>query len=50
MKTANKTVGKRSVAALAAVGFLVYLLFRKNKYENDRLTIRAVEAARAAVK
>ncbi len=48
---AGETVfGVGTVAALAAVGFLVYLLFRKNKYENDRLTIRAVEAARAAVK
>ena len=48
--TGETAFGVGTVAALAAVGFLVYLLFRKNKYENDRLTIRAVEAARAAVK
>nr|WP_326214820.1 ferrous iron transport protein B [uncultured Oscillibacter sp.] len=50
LMTGETVFGVGTVAALAAVGFLVYLLFRKNKYENDRLTIRAVEAARAAVK
>ena len=48
--TGETAFGVGTVAALAAVAFLVYLLFRKNKYENDRLTIRAVEAARVAVK
>ena len=48
--TGETVFGVGTVAALAAVVFLVYLLFRKNKYENDRLTIRAVEAARVAVK
>ena len=48
--TGETAFGIGTVAALAAVVFLVYLLFRKNQYENDRLTIRAVEAARAAVK
>ena len=48
--TGETVFGVGTVAALAAVVFLVYLLFRKNKYENNRLTIRAVEAARVAVK
>ena len=48
--TGETALGVGTVAALAAVGFLVYLLFRKNKYENDRLTIRAVDAARAAAR
>lgn len=50
--TGELTFGVGTAAAVLALGFLLYMLFRKNKYEGDRLTISAVEAAsrRAAVK
>ena len=45
-------VYKRQVVAVVLVVGIVYLLFRKNKYEDERLTIRSVDAAgrRAALK
>ena len=38
--------GIGTVAAVIDLTFLMYMLFRKNKYDNNRLTIRAVEAAK----
>ena len=40
--------GLGTVAAAAVIVLTVYLLFRKNKYESDRLTLSSVEAARRA--
>ena len=37
--------GLGTVAAVLALGFLVYMLFRKNKYDNNTLTVSAVDAA-----
>ena len=44
--------GIGTVVAVVLVVGIVYLLFRKNKYEDERLTIRSVDAAgrRAALK
>ena len=38
--------GIGTVAAVIDLTFLMYMLFRKNKYDNNKLTIRAVEAAK----
>ena len=45
-------IGIGTVVAVVLVVGIVYLLFRKNKYEDERLTIRSVDAAgrRAALK
>ena len=50
--TGEVSFGIGTVVAVVLIVGLVYLLFRKNKYEDERLTIRAVDAAgrRAAVK
>ena len=32
------------VAAIIALAFLLYMMFRKNKYSNDHLSISAVDA------
>ena len=37
--------GLGTVAAVLALGFLVYMLFRKNKYDDNTLTVSAVDAA-----
>ena len=34
-----------TIAAAAVLVLAAYLLFRKNKYDGERLTIRAVDAA-----
>ena len=33
-----------TVAAIIALAFLLYMMFRKNKYSNDHLSISAVDA------
>ncbi|HJB31450.1 MAG TPA: ferrous iron transport protein B [Candidatus Oscillibacter excrementavium] len=50
--TGEVSFGIGTVVAVVLIVGLVYLLFRKNKYEDERLTIRAVDAAgrRAALK
>ena len=37
--------GIGTVAAVLVLAFLVYMLVRKNKYDDSRLTVRAVSAA-----
>ena len=50
--TGEVSFGIGTVVAVVLVVGIVYLLFRKNKYEDERLTIRSVDAAgrRAALK
>ena len=50
--TGEVAFGIGTVVAVVLIVGIVYLLFRRNKYEDERLTIRAVDAAgrRAAVK
>ena len=36
--------GLGTVAAIIALAFLLYMMFRKNKYSNDHLSISAVDA------
>ena len=50
--TGEVSFGIGTVVAVVLIVGLVYLLFRRNKYEDERLTIRSVEAAsrRAAAK
>ena len=36
--------GLGTVAAIIALVFLLYMMFRKNKYSNDHLSISAVDA------
>ena len=50
--TVEVSFGIGTVVAVVLVVGIVYLLFRKNKYEDERLTIRSVDAAgrRAALK
>ena len=50
--TGEVSFGIGTVVAVVLVVDIVYLLFRKNKYEDERLTIRSVDAAgrRAALK
>ena len=36
--------GLGTVAAVIALVFLLYMMFRKNKYNNDHLSISAVDA------
>lgn len=40
--------GLGTIAAIVALAFLLYMLFRKNHYENDTLTLSSVAAARKA--
>ena len=42
--TGEVSVGLGTVAAVIALVFLVYMMFRKNKYNNDHLSISAVDA------
>ena len=46
--TGEVSFGIGTVVAVVLVVGIVYLLFRKNKYEDERLTIRSVDAADAA--
>ena len=50
--TGEVAFGVGTIVAVVLIAGLLYLLFRKNKYDDERLTISAVEAAsrRAAVK
>ena len=50
--TGEASFGIGTVVAVVLIVGLVYLLFRRNKYDDERLTIRAVDAAgrRAALK
>ncbi|WP_308526637.1 ferrous iron transport protein B [uncultured Oscillibacter sp.] len=50
--TGEVSFGIGTVVAVVLIVGIVYLLFRRNKYEDERLTIRAVDAAgrRAALK
>ena len=50
--TGEVAFGIGTVVAVVLIVGIVYLLFRRNKYEDERLTIRAVDAAgrRAALK
>ena len=50
--TGEASFGIGTVVAVVLIVGIVYLLFRNNKYEDERLTIRAVDAAgrRAALK
>ena len=50
--TGEASFGIGTVVAVVLIVGIVYLLFRRNKYEDERLTIRAVDAAgrRAALK
>ena len=50
--TGEVSFGIGTVVAVVLVVGIVYLLFRRNKYEDERLTIRSVDAAgrRAALK
>ena len=43
--TGEVTFGVGTIAAAAVLVLAAYLLFRKNKYDGERLTIRAVDAA-----
>ena len=40
--------GIGTVVAVAALVFLVYMLLRKNRYDDEHLSLSAVEAARKA--
>ena len=42
--TGEVSVGLGTVAAVIALVFLLYMMFRKNKYSNDHLSISAVDA------
>ena len=42
--TGEVSVGLGTAAAVIALVFLVYMMFRKNKYNNDHLSISAVDA------
>ena len=42
--TGEVSVGLGTVAAVIALVFLLYMMFRKNKYNNDHLSISAVDA------
>ena len=50
--TGEVSFGIGTVVAVVLIVGIVYLLFRRNKYEDERLTVRAVDAAgrRAALK
>ena len=50
--TGEVAFGVGTIVAVVLIAGLLYLLFRRNKYDDERLTISAVEAAsrRAAVK
>ncbi len=50
--TGEVAFGIGTVVAVVLIAGLVYLLFRRNKYEDERLTIRSVQAAgrKAALK
>ena len=50
--TGEVAFGLGTIVAVVLIAGLLYLLFRRNKYDDERLTISAVEAAsrRAAVK
>ena len=50
--TGEVAFGIGTVVAVVLIVGIVYLLFRRNKYEDERLTVRAVDAAgrRAALK
>jgi len=50
--TGEVSFGIGTVVAVVLIVGLVYLLFRRNKYDDERLTVRAVDAAgrRAALK
>ncbi len=45
--TGEAVPGPGTIAAAAALGFFLYMLFRKNKYDGHRLTVSAVRAAAA---
>ena len=42
--------GIGTLAAVLDLAFLVYMLFRKNRYDDNRLTITAVDAAKAGAR
>ena len=42
--------GIGTLAAVLVLAFLVYMLFRKNRYDDNRLTITAVDAAKAGAR
>ena len=42
--------GIGTVAAIIALVFLLYMLFRKNKYTGDELTLSAVDAAKVGAR
>ena len=50
--TGEVAFGAGTIVAVVLIAGLAYLLFRRNKYDDERLTIRAVDAAgrRAALK
>ena len=50
--TGEASFGIGTVVAVVLIVGIVYLLFRRNKYDDERLTVRAVDAAgrRAALK
>ena len=43
--TGEVAFGAGTIVAVVLIAGLAYLLFRRNKYDDERLTIRAVDAA-----
>lgn len=48
--TGEVSFGLGTVAAVLVLAFFIYMLFRKNKYDDNRLTVSAVRAAKVGIR